>query len=240
MKVRLVSICIAAALFANFASADEKKEALRDALSRLTSVEVAGETLTATSANGVYLWSSDGEDYYVSLVDGHVVVGEVYDVSSQKTLREIKTQAALSDVVELLRVEELVVFPATEYQRHMTVFTDIDCGYCRRLHNEISQLTAGGLEVRYAAYPRAGIGSSSYDKIVTVWCSEDQQNAMTRAKQGEHLPGKTCDNPVANQFMAGVAAGISGTPTLVIDDGTVIGGYLPAEELLTRLGLSSN
>ncbi len=239
MKI-IVSLAMATLVFAAAAIADEQKEALQGALSELTSAAVSGDALTATQAKGVYLWSSGGRDHYVALVDGHLFVGEVYDLGQQKTLREISTQAALKDVLNAMPPEELIVFPAADYQRHMTVFTDIDCGYCRRLHAEVPLLTAGGLEVRYAAFPRAGIGSASYDKIVTVWCSEDQRDAMTRSKLGERLEDLSCANPVAEHYAAGSEAGISGTPTLVMDDGTVIGGYIPAEELLARLGLAAN
>ncbi len=237
---KILSFAMAALVFANVSVADEQKKALQDALSALTSVAVSLEALTATPVKDVYLWSHGGGSHYVSLVDGHIFIGEVYDLEQHKTLREISTQAALKDVLDAMPAEDLIVFPAADYQRHMTVFTDIDCGYCRRLHAEVPQLTASGLEVRYAAFPRAGIGSASYDKIVTVWCSEDQRDAMTRSKLGERLETLSCVNPVADHYVAGSDAGISGTPTLVMDDGTVVGGYIPAEELLARLGLAAN
>ena len=90
------------------------------------------------------------------------------------------------------------------------------------------------------AFPRAGVESESYNKIVNVWCSDDQQKAMTDAKNGVKLPAASCTNPIADQYRQGVQAGINGTPTLVLDDGTMIGGYVPANELLSRVGLSSN
>ncbi len=241
MKVALTAAFFAMISFASTAASDDAKDDLTQALAALTGAQVPAESLIETSAKGVFEWINDSEVYYVTMVDGHLIVGEVYNMERQTTLREQKSQVALNKVVNDIPVEELVVFSAHgDHKRTITVFTDIDCGYCRRLHAEVPQLNEAGVEVRYAAYPRAGVGSSSYEKIVTVWCSGDQQTAMTRAKKGEHLQPVTCDNPVAEQFESGSRAGISGTPTLVVDDGSVIGGYVPAEQLLVRLGITLN
>jgi len=240
VNIRLAAAFALMILFSANSSAEDAKDDLRQALSALLSTDVPADVLVETSAKGVFEWTDGSEVYYVTLIDGHVIVGEVYNVENQSTLRQEKTQIALNQVLADMPSEELIVFPASDRKRTITVFTDIDCGYCRRFHNEVPQLNAAGVEVRYVAYPRAGIGSSSYDKIVTVWCSDDQQSAMTRAKQGEHLSPKTCENPVAEHFQSGSEAGISGTPTLIVDDGTIIGGYVPAEQLLARLNVASN
>ena len=118
------------------------------------------------------------------------------------------------------------------------MFTDIDCGYCQKLHREIPQLTAAGIQVRYLAYPRAGIPSSSYDKYQSVWCNDDQQTALTAAKAGQSVASAECENPIAETFNLGRDVGVRGTPTMVFDDGTVVPGYVQYEQLIARLGLS--
>ena len=117
------------------------------------------------------------------------------------------------------------------------MFTDIDCGYCRKLHREIPQLNEMGIEVSYLAYPRAGIGSQSYSKYVSAWCAEDKLGALTLAKNGQEIPAKNCDNPIAAQYELGQQMGISGTPAIVLEDGRLIPGYLNAQKLANALGV---
>jgi thiol:disulfide interchange protein DsbC len=116
------------------------------------------------------------------------------------------------------------------------VFTDIDCGYCRKLHSEIKQYLDAGIEVRYLFYPRSGEGSDSYNKAVNVWCAENRTQALTQAKKGEPVPEKACDNPVSKHMALGTAMGASGTPMIVTEKGSVLPGYVPAAQLLQVLG----
>lgn len=220
--------------------ADEQLEKARDAVQSLIGSQITLDSFEASIVPGVYEATLSNSLYYVYVVGDYVVIGDAYNVSRGVSLKEEKLQAKISELVNSADTNKMIVFSAQQTKRHVTVFTDIDCGYCRRFHREVPALTEAGLEVRYMAFPRSGIGSSSYDKIVTVWCSDDQQTAMTQAKSGEKLPPLTCENPVADHFMAGSQAGVNGTPTLVMDDGTLIGGFLPAEALLTRIGLKSN
>lgn len=113
----------------------------------------------------------------------------------------------------------------------VTVFTDLDCGYCRKLHAEIPRLLELGIELRYLAYPRHGVGSASYRKMESVWCSKNRQSAMSKAMHGEAIPNTHCAHSLAAQFALAQQLGISGTPTLIFEDGTVWGGYLSAEKL---------
>ena len=120
----------------------------------------------------------------------------------------------------------------------ITVFTDIDCGYCRKLHQTVPELNRLGVAVRYLAYPRAGVGSASYDKAVAAWCADDPQKALTRCESRQRYRDETCANPVAEQYAMGDAFGVTGTPAVVYEDGTLQAGYLPAAEMARRLGIN--
>lgn len=236
---------VTAAMFSVLVSvntfADERMEEVRKAVLGILSGQVSLDNLVESPIAGIYEATIGNNIYFILLKDNHLIVGDAINIATGASLGDEKKHSAIARVVTDTTVEDMVVFAANgESKRYMTVFTDIDCGYCRRLHREVPILNAAGLEVRYMAFPRAGIGSPSYDKIVTVWCDSNPQSAMTASKNGENLPMSSCENPVANQFQAANQAGINGTPTLVLDDGTVIGGYVPAEELLNRIGLHSN
>jgi thiol:disulfide interchange protein DsbC len=144
------------------------------------------------------------------------------------------------ELLESLDESEMVVFaPQPELTKAtITVFTDIDCGYCRKLHQEVPELNRLGIAVRYLAYPRAGIGSESYDKAVSAWCADNRQVALTEAKAGKQIEQKTCANPVAKQYALGDEFGVTGTPAIVYENGTLQAGYLPALEMAARLGLN--
>ncbi len=132
----------------------------------------------------------------------------------------------------------MAIFPALGRRKaSITVFTDVDCGFCRKLHLEVPQMNKMGVEVRYLGYPRAGVGSEGYDKLVTAWCSSDRQDAITRMKRGEELPPKTCDNPVAREYQFGHLAGLKGTPGIVLEDGRMLPGYVSAQDLGKELGI---
>jgi thiol:disulfide interchange protein DsbC len=113
----------------------------------------------------------------------------------------------------------------------VSIFTDIDCGYCRKLHSEIDQYMAQGITIRYMFFPRAGKGSDSYKKAVSVWCAADKNKALTAAKKGENLDAKTCENPVDEHMALGEAFGMNGTPMIVTQKGNILPGYVPAPQL---------
>ena len=129
----------------------------------------------------------------------------------------------------------VIEFKAKNERYVVNVFTDITCGYCRKLHNEIADYNKRGITVRYLAFPRGGLASQSYDDMVSVWCSTDKQEALTQAKAGERIEAQSCANEVEQQYAFGQRIGVSGTPNIILPDGTLIGGYQPASVLLESL-----
>jgi thiol:disulfide interchange protein DsbC len=128
-----------------------------------------------------------------------------------------------------------VIFAPDKPKHTVTVFTDIDCGYCRKLHREIDGYLKAGIRVRYLFFPRAGLGSESFNEAVSVWCAADRQQAMTDAKAGKPIEAKTCENPVIDHMQLGESLQISGTPAIVLESGDLVPGYVPAERLAAML-----
>ena len=241
MKRKFQIICAAAvSVFASSLAADDSKSQAQKSLEALVGPSMAVSAFEETAVENVYEAVIEGQIYHIYAVDHYVMIGEVFNTQSQTSLKDDRIAKQLDSVVQNEPLAQMIVFAGSETKRHITVFTDIDCGYCRRLHREVPELNQAGVEVRYMAYPRAGVGSASYDKIVDVWCSVDQQTAMTEAKNGVKVEAEACENPVESQYLAAAAAGVQGTPTIIVDDGSLIGGYVPAEELLAMLGLTKN
>ena len=188
---------------------------------------------------GVYEVTVGGKTIYVHATDGHVLIGDAYDLEKRESLLDAKQAEQMSKVMADSDIAEMIVMGPEDPKRHITIFTDVDCGYCRKLHAEVSELNEAGVQIRYLMFPRAGVDSESFTKAVSVWCADDQAEAITIAKNGGDVEPASCENPVEEQYKLGVLAGVRGTPTMILDDGTVIPGYVPKDKLLAELGLTS-
>lgn len=169
--------------------------------------------------------------------------GDLYQVGKGRfiNLKEQALTAVRKDLLAEIPLADMIVFKSTvPVKGVINVFTDVDCGYCRKLHKEVPELNAMGVEVRYLAFPRAGIGSASYQKIASAWCADKPRQALTALKNGKEIEQNVCaDNPVAKQYNLGQQMGVNGTPAIVLADGSLIPGYRPAADLARVLGINS-
>jgi thiol:disulfide interchange protein DsbC len=173
--------------------------------------------------------------FYVSADGRHMLQGDLVDMASGRNLTQPEREAALRTAIDGVGEANMLIFSPAKPRHTITVFTDIDCGYCRKLHHEIADYHAKGIRVRYLMFPRSGVGSPSYDKAVSVWCAEDRNESLTRAKNGRDPAPKKCDNPVERHMAMGQSIGVRGTPSIVFEDGRVVPGYVPAERLAAML-----
>ncbi len=172
------------------------------------------------------------EIYYISNNANHLISGEVYDLLSLENLTEQRRAVGRQKAMATVPEASMIVYKAKEEKHVLNVFTDIDCVYCRKLHQEMAQINALGITVRYLAYPRAGLGSPSYDKAVSVWCNADPNVAMDNAKGSGSIEAMKCDAPVAAHMQLARELGVNSTPSLILDNGRMQPGYAPAEQLL--------
>lgn len=225
----LAGLLAAAALPAH---ADDK--VVREAI--LTLVPNATiDTIAESNLPGFYEVSLGGQLVYVSADGRFLVQGNVYDIANKVDLTEQKRNGTRKAALDRVPASQRIVFAPKDVKHRLTVFTDIDCGYCRRLHQEMADYNARGIAVEYLFFPRAGLGSESFQKAVNVWCAADRADALTKAKAGQELEKRTCDNPITDDYQLGQKIGISGTPALIAEDGTLLPGYMPADQLLMRL-----
>ncbi len=178
---------------------------------------------------------------YTTETGGHFVVGEVYEVNTDGivNLTEARKNVDRATAVNALDSSDLIVYsPKGEVKASMYVFTDVDCGYCRLIHKEVPALNDMGIEVRYLAFPRAGLKSKSYEKIASAWCADNKQVALDELKAGKDITIDVCDNnPVGKQYALGQKLGVSGTPAILFESGELVPGYIKADEIARRLKL---
>ncbi|MCP5146307.1 MAG: DsbC family protein [Gammaproteobacteria bacterium] len=236
MRRIAISLATVAAVLLGAAHAEDSDALLERFQQKLAPV-LPGLVLTSVKPSpipGLFEVMIGASPLYVTEDGNYVIRGDVYDLANSRNIAEDAKSQARADQLAELDLSEVIDFePANGAAKHtLYVFTDIDCTYCRKLHKEINQLTDAGIAVRYLAFPRTGIDSESYDKAVAVWCSADRKSAITHAKLGEKINSAKCENPVAKQFHLGELMGVTGTPAVMLEDGTQIGGYVPAAKII--------
>jgi thiol:disulfide interchange protein DsbC len=233
--VRMAKIDAAAPSAAN-AQAEQR---VRAAVARLAKVRI--DSISPAALPGFYQVITSGQMVYVSADGKYMLHGDIVDLTAQKNL----TDAAWEDFrkAELAKVpaaQHLVFAPAHPKYR-ITVFTDVNCGYCRALHEHVAEMNKLGIAVDYLAWPREGVTTTAgndtptYTEMTSVWCAADRQAAFTAATAGKAPRPAQCANPVKDQFDLGVKLGVTGTPTIIDDAGRVLGGYLAPDKLLQML-----
>jgi thiol:disulfide interchange protein DsbC len=173
---------------------------------------------------------------YISADGKYIIAGDMFEIDTRQNITEQGRASARVKLLGKLDDRDLIVFSPQVVKHTITVFTDVECGYCRKLHSQIDQLTKLGVRVRYAAYPRAGPDTDDWHKMEAVWCSKDRQTAITQAKLGQVVKAPNCGaTPIAKQYQLGEDLGVRGTPAIFAPNGQYIGGYLPAADLVKQL-----
>ncbi len=198
------------------------------------------EMITPSTAPGLYQIQKGSVFGYVTADGRYLISGDMVDIVSGEEVTEKQRQGARMAVIKQFGPDSVIEFAPKDPKYVVTVFTDIDCGYCRKLHSEMSQYHANGIAIHYLFYPRSGPNTESFSKAQSVWCSADRKEALTQAKRGVDIktPG-SCANPVLKQYEAGEALGINATPMLILPDGEIVRGYVPAHALAMRLAADS-
>ena len=201
------------------------------------------KAVTPSGIDGFYkVQISNGPILYVAASAEFFFDGDLFDITDKRfiNLTELDATADRKKLMSQLNPAEMIIFsPKKPVQTKavINVFTDVDCFYCQKLHKEVPELNARGIEVRYLAFPRAGINTPSYDKIATAWCVDNKQETLTKLKNREAVAVVKCDNPVAKQYKLGKEMGVTGTPAIVLESGEIIPGYRPAAKLAKQLGI---
>lgn len=218
------------------AKAGDANERARQALKALNP-QIAVDYVGAAPLPGFREVIAGGQLVYVSDDGRYLMQGAVLDMQAQQDL--MQSSPALgkyrADLLKTVPASDRIVFAPPNAKYTVSVFTDIECGFCRKLHGEIAELNKLGIAVEYLAFPRMGLGSKDHKDMISVWCSADRKRALTDAKAGKPVPAKDCKNPVTREYDLGQRMGVTGTPAIYAPDGTQLGGYLPPQALRDAL-----
>ncbi len=233
VKQFLVAGILAATSLVSLTAHSADEAAIREKLTTMLGLDV--ETFADSPVPGLVQVSTDRGLFYISENGAFLLQARVFNID--ENMRN-ETEVALSSL-RLQGIKEMadsaITFKAKNEKHVISVFTDITCGYCRKLHNEIGELNDNGITVQYLAFPRAGLNSANYEDMVSVWCAENPQKALTDAKAGEEVASASCKNKVAEQYKLGQKLGVNGTPNIILPDGSLVPGYQPADLLVQAL-----
>jgi thiol:disulfide interchange protein DsbC len=218
-------------LFSAVAQADEDPRAVIAKQFPGTRVE----DIRPTPVAGLYELSHGAEIVYVTTDGKYALNGDLLDTSNNDNLTEAHRRAARAKLINAIPESEMLVFGPRDPKYTVTVFTDVDCAYCRQLHSQIADYNRLGIRVRYLFYPRTGPNTESWTKAEEVWCSSNRNEALTLAKRGLPIKANACPNPVARHYALGQDFALQGTPAIVLANGDLIGGYMTPGELAKEL-----
>ena len=230
----LLAVLATTALGAESAGTEAAPAAIKAAIAKKFP-DITVDAVRASPMKGIYEVVMGGDTAYVSADGKFLIAGDMYEIDSRTNLTEAGRQKTRVEALAKLDERDMIVFKPETVKHTITVFTDVDCGYCRKLHSEVKQLNDLGVQVRYLAYPRAGPGTEDWRKMEAVWCSKDRKNAITEAKAGRDVKAGQCATPVAKQFKLGEQMGVRGTPAIFTATGDYIGGYLTPGQMMKEL-----
>ena len=215
------------------------KELISAKLENILPADAVIESIEPSIFDGIYkVYYGDLQPIYVSQDGNFFIYGDMYQINSNRIINitNEETKSRRVDLLSSIPSNELIIFKSKNEISAITVFTDVDCGYCRKLHSQISEYNKVGITVKYAAFPRSGIGTQTFTRMVGAWCADDPKKVITDLKNDKKLNLDFCDGqPIAKHYVIGQKLGISGTPAIITPDGELIPGYVSPEELLSRL-----
>ena len=227
---KIISAVALALLSLSTSSLRADEDAIKESLAKaMPSVKI--DSIKPSEIKGVFEVMVGANIFYMSEDGKYLLQGRLIDLASHTDLTEEKLGSVRKAEIDKVGEENMIIFTPKIAKYKITVFTDIDCGYCRKLHSEIDQYLAEGITVRYMFFPRAGKGSDSYKKAISVWCSDDRNAALTQAKKGTNPKEKTCKNPVDQHMQLAQDFEARGTPLIVTEKGNLLPGYVPAKQL---------
>ncbi|WP_353571193.1 DsbC family protein [Candidatus Albibeggiatoa sp. nov. BB20] len=233
MRFVLFSLLLA---FSSTSWAEEVPKVVQDTLRSLVSVPNINIEATKSPITGLYEATIGTEVVYISEDGKYLIVGDIRDTVTRENITDRKrNELRVKSLRDVPDAETVVFAPEGEAKYTVDVFTDVDCPYCARLHREVPELNKNGVKVRYLAFPRAGMQSKTYSTMQSIWCADDRQQAMSDAKENKSIDAKTCKNPISKQYRLGQQVGVSGTPAMVLPNGELLPGYLPASKLVAYL-----
>jgi len=196
---------------------------------------VSLENVRPTPAKGLYELLVGTQIFYITSDGKYLLSGSMLDMTTKENLTDARMKGIRLKAIDSIADDQYISYKSNKPKHSITIFTDIDCGYCRKLHSEMDGYNKLGISVNYLFFPRTGPGTESFNKAVSVWCNKDRNMALTDAKAGKAMAAAKCSNPIASHYQLGSEMGVTGTPYIITEDGDTLPGYMPPAALKREL-----
>ena len=229
MKKILICLCFCSSLFS------QDLILLKEKINKILPEGVNVREITYSQERDIFIVDiGDIQPIYVLPNTEYIILGDIFSLKGDKPESETeKDKGKLRlKILADLNQESFIKFKSNNEKAVLTVFTDVECTYCRKFHSEIDEYLANGVSINYLAFPRTGIDSSSYEKMVAAWCSNEKKESITNLKNDINIEMNSCENPVENHFEIGRRIGVTGTPAIITQTGLLLPGYIPSNELI--------
>jgi thiol:disulfide interchange protein DsbC len=232
MLRKLVFLCSALLATAAFADAQAEQNVRQQMGILMPGITI--DSVQETPVPGLYQVASGTNVIYMTEDGNHIIQGDLYSVENGElsNVTDVQRQTATKKIIDAVDPETMIIYPAENEKTYVTIITDIDCTYCRALHKEVPQLNAAGITVRYMAFPRTPPGTESYQKMISVWCNPDRNWALSDAKKGNTPTKLNCKHPIDDHVKIVRELGVNVTPVIIMKNGRMVPGYLPAQQLI--------
>ena len=218
---------------------NDSSQLIEEQLSKVIPIELNIDSIKESQLPNFYeVILSDGSFFYVEKGGQYLVLGDIFKIKNEElvNLSREKNYSKVKDMLQKIDEKSLIKFSPKEIKYKVYVFTDVDCGFCRKFHNQISSYLDQGIQVNYLAFPRSGTDSDTYKKMSIAWCSPNRQEVLTGLKKDKDFEQIDCeDNPIKTHFELAKSIDIQGTPTIISQSGFTIPGYIEAKELIKYL-----
>ena len=218
---------------------NDSSQLIEEQLSKVIPIELNIDSIKESQLPNFYeVILSDGSFFYVEKGGQYLVLGDIFKIKNEElvNLSREKNYSKAKDMLQKIDEKSLIKFSPKEIKYKVYVFTDVDCGFCRKFHNQISSYLDQGIQVNYLAFPRSGTDSDTYKKMSIAWCSPNRQEVLTGLKKDKDFEQIDCeDNPIKTHFELAKSIDIQGTPTIISQSGFTIPGYIEAKELIEHL-----
>ena len=220
-------------------SGEAQLAAVRDSI-QAAFPDIRREDVRPSAAPGLFEIRRGSQYAYITADGRYLIRGDLVDLGSGEVLTERRRRDLRAETVRRLSDTAIEYAPpADQLRQTVHIFADVDCDYCRQLHQEIPALNAKGIAVRYLFYPRRGERSKGYVEAVRAYCATDRKKALDQMFAGQVLEDarSDCSHPVSEQLAAAQAIGVKGTPMTLLPDGSILYGYMSADGLQQAMGL---
>ena len=222
-----------------FMNLESDQELIKSKIASILPPDVTIEKIEQSSIDGLFkVFYGDIQPIYVTANGSHFIYGDMFQINKDgiTNITEIDINKKRAQVLSQIPKRELISFVSKNEKFSVLVFTDVDCGYCRKLHSQIEDYNKLGISINYLAFPRSGLGTESFSKMVGAWCSKNKRDSISKLKNDENIEINFCDSqPVSNHFVIGQKIGVDGTPAIIMPNGKLLPGYLSPSELFERL-----